>query len=126
MATVKEKELEARLNKLLQTLEAHGIRDPIPPAEKAEDRADYIEFKSDKHAAFLGLVPAKPGDEEYMTHTSPRTGDTYRLEDEITQFINTADPKQVAAMTLRGKVNELETEPEVPEGAPPMWRPLEV
>ncbi len=126
MATAKEKELETKLRDVLMTLEAHGIRKPVERAEKAEDRGDYIEFGSDKHAAFLGLVPAKPGDEERITYTSPRTQKTFALEDEVTQFMHYPDPKQVAGLVLQQKVNVLESEPTVPEGAPPMWRPIEV
>ena len=124
MANVKE--LEAQLRQLQTMLEAHGIRAPVPPAEKPTDRADYVEFGSDEHAAFLGLVPAEQGDEDHITHTSPRTKKTYCLEDEVTQFMHYPDPKQVAGLVLQQKVNVLESTPEVSDTAPPMWRPLDV
>ena len=121
MATTKQ--LEAELQQLKSMLEAQGIRAPVPLAEKPEDRADFFEHGSDKHAAFLGLVPAKSGDEDHITFTSPRNGNTYRLEDEITQFMNYHDPEKAAQLTLQQKVNELEIKPEVPDTALPMWRP---
>jgi len=124
MATVKE--LEEQLRTLQQTLEAHGIRQPAPAATRPEDRADYFAHGSDKHAAFLGLVPAEPGDGDHITYTSPRTGRTFRLEDEITQFMTYHDPEKAAQLTLQQKVNELEIEPEVPEDARPIWRPIDV
>ncbi|HUS95790.1 MAG TPA: hypothetical protein VMX97_03520 [Hyphomicrobiaceae bacterium] len=113
------------LKEELQALKAMlGIRSEttVPDA----DRADYFEHGSERHAVFLGLVPAKPDDEDHITFTSPRTGNTYRLEDEITQFMNYHDPEKAAQLTLQQKVNELEIAPGVPDTARPMWRPLRV
>ena len=91
-----------------------------------EDRADYIEHGSDHHAVVLGLVPAESGDEDHITFTSPRSGKTFRLEDELGQFMNFHDPEKAAQLTLQQKVNELEIAPGVPDTALPMWQPLRV
>ena len=113
------------LRKELEVLKAQlGIGPEVLPV-KTEDRADFIPHGSDKHAAFLGLVPAEPGDDEHITYTSPR-GDTYRLEDEIMQFLHYPNPEQAARSTLRQKVNVLESKPEVPEDAPSLWRPVDI
>ena len=124
MATTKQ--LEQKLRALEAMLASYGIEAEATSVKKVEDRADFIPHGSDGHVAFLGLVPAEPGDEDHITFTSPRTGKTYRLEDEIMQFMNFHDPAKAAQMTLQQKVNELELVPEVPEDAKPMWRPAAV
>jgi hypothetical protein len=122
------KTLQAQVALLQRTLDAHGIRPPLPAVEKAEERPDYIAFGSAEHAAFLGLVEVKEGDDasQYITFASPTSGRIWRLEDEVTQFMTFPDPKQVAALVLRQKVSELEAgAPKVPADAPPMWRPID-
>jgi hypothetical protein len=120
--------LQAQVALLQRTLAANGIRAPLPPVEQAEDRADYIAFGSEAHAAFLGLVEVKEGEDtsRYITFTSPGSGRTWRLEDEVTPFMTFPDPAQVAALVLRQKVSELEAgAPKVPDDAPPMWQPAD-
>ena len=112
------------LRKELETLKARlGIESEALPV-KTEDRADFIPHGSDKHARFLGLVPAEPDDKDHnITYTSPGSLKTYALEDEIMQFLHYPNPEQAALSTLRQKVNVLEGEVKVPEDAPPLWRP---
>ena len=113
---------------LQRTLEANGIRAPLPPVQRGEDRADYIAFGSDAHAAFLGLVEvtdeAQAGD--FLSYKSEKSGKVWRLEDEVTPFMTFPDPRQVAALVLRQKVSTLEAgPPPVPASAPPMWQPAD-
>ena len=117
------KELEKKLRALEALLATHGIASTEAVTQNVEDRADFIPHGSGAHAAFLGLVPAEPDNNEHMTYTSPRTGKTFMLEDEITQFMHYPDPKQVAGLVLQQKVNVLESKPEAPEDAPPLWKP---
>ena len=129
MAT--NKELEAQLRELQKLVGEYGIVPPTQEAVKPEDRADYIKHGSPDHAAFLGLVGVedrKVAEEEgFLTYTSPNTKLTYRLEDQVTPYMTYPDPGQVAKLTLRQKVSSLENgKPPIPEGAPPMWRPIEV
>ena len=114
------------LRKELQALKAQlGVESEVLPV-KTEDRADFIPPGSDKHATFLGLVRVKPGDNDHnITYTSPGSDVTYALEDEIMQFLHYPNPEQAARSTLRQKVNVLETKAEVPDGAPPLWRPID-
>ena len=122
MTTAQEvKDLKEELQALKAML---GIRSEAVVA--AEDRADYMEHGSEDHIAFLGLVPAEPGDEDHIVFTSPRSGNTFRLEDELGQFMNFHDPEKAAQLTLQQKVNELEIAPTVPDTALPMWQPLRV
>jgi len=119
MTTAQEvKDLKEELRALKAAL---GIRET--EVVSAEDRADFIAPGSEQHVAFLGLVPAESGNGDHITYTSPRTGTTYRLEDEIMAFMNFHDPEKAARLTLQQKVNELEIPPTVPESAPPIWRP---
>ena len=107
----------------LRALKAQlGINSVSAPVSR-EDRADFILPGSDKHAVFLGLVLCEEGDKDHITYTSPKTGQTYALEDEIMQFLHYPNPEQAAMSTLRQKVNVLESEVEIPENAPPLWRP---
>ncbi len=121
MATTKELTEELRALKAL--LAAHGIAPTEAAPQNVEDRADHIPHGSDKHAVSLGLVPAKPDDDERITYTSPRSDKTFALEDEIMQFLHYPNPEQAAMSTLRQKVNVLEDKPQAPEDAPPLWRP---
>jgi len=120
------KELETELRQLKAILTSLGIPVEAVAPVSAENRVDFIPHGSPEHATFLGLVPAQPGDEDHITFTSPRSGNAYHLEDEITQFMNYHDPEKAAQLTLQQKVNELEIKPEVPEDAKPMWRPMGV
>jgi len=120
--------LQAQVAMLQRTLDAHGIRPPLPPVQRGEDRADYIAFGSEQHAAFLGLVQvadeAQAGD--FLTYKSDKTGQVWRLEDEVTPFMTFPDPRQVAALVLRQKVSTLEAgPPPVPDSAPAMWQPAD-
>lgn len=122
------KDLEAQVQRLTDTLERLGIRMPAEVAIRPEDRADYIAFGSPEHAAFLGLVELESEDEAAgrITYRSPRTEKLYCLEDEVTPFMHHPDPKQVAGLVLRQKVNELEAgAPEAPADAPPLWVPVD-
>ena len=121
MATVKQ--LEAELRSLKELLAAHQI---VPSLELAadEDRLDHVHHGSAQHAAFLGLEEVDPEFVGRLTFPSPRIGPTFDLLDEVAPFMNTADPRQMAQLTLRQKVNALETKPEVPDSAPPIWVPV--
>ena len=127
MATVNE--LQAQIDALTKLLAQRGIVAPAPAATRPELRADYIPFGSPQHAAFLGLVEMKKDDPnagDFILYTSPRTGKTYRLEDQVTPFMTFPDPKQIATLVLRQKVSVLEGgPPAVPDDAPPMWRPAD-
>lgn len=121
--------LRAQLEQLTALLDAHGIR-PAPVATKTTERADYIEHGSDKHATFLGLVESGEDDETIALakYTSPRTGRTWRMEDEISAMRHYPgiDPEKAVALVLQQKVNELENAPGVPKDAPPMFRPAAI
>jgi len=120
MTTAQEvKDLKEELRLLKAALGIRSEAERVAP----EDRADFVPHGSDKHVAVLGLVPAEQGNGDFITYTSPRTGHTYRLEDELGQFMNFHDPEKAAHLTLQQKVNELELKPEVPDNAPPIWRP---
>jgi len=115
-------QLEAQLTQLKGLLQARGIFAPSLPRTDKE-RADYVEWGSERHKALLGLVEVEPGDEaDYITHTSQ--GVTFRLEDEVTPFMSFADPGKIAKLVLRQKVSEFQAgAPEVPVGAPSLWTP---
>jgi 2-hydroxychromene-2-carboxylate isomerase len=121
MAT--NKELEARLEEVLGLLKQYGIEPPTAVATVPEERGDYIEHGSKRHAIVLGLVEVKGDTNKRVTFTSPRTNRTFALEDEVTAFLQYAEPMTVAALVLEQKVNELETAPTVPADAPAMFRP---
>ena len=100
------------------------------PREKAEHAADYIEHGSSQHATMLGLVEVSDLEQAqkdgYTLYASPRTGKTYRLEDEIRalQYVPGVEPRQAMLVVLRQKVNGLESgPPQVPANAPPMFDP---
>jgi hypothetical protein len=122
-------ELAAQVEQMRRVLESHGIRPPAQPVAQA-DRADYIAHGSAQHAAFLGLVEVGKGDETITlaTYTSPRTGRTFRLEDELgaVRFYPSIDPQKAMLLVLQQKVNELEMPVQVPDDAPEMFRPAAV
>jgi len=115
-------QLEAQLTQLKGLLQARGIFTPSLPRTDKE-RADYVEWGSERHMALLGLVEVEPGDEvDYITHASQ--GKTYRLEDEVTPFMGYADPGKIAKLVLRQKVSVFQAgAPKVPAGAPSLWTP---
>jgi hypothetical protein len=127
MATTKQ--LEQQVKALKVAMAAAGIPLPgeMPDSMRPEDRDDYIEFGSDEHAQFLGLVKVSEGDDtaDYQTLTSPETGQTWRLLDEMeaVRHFPGIDPEKAARLLLRQKVNTLETRPEVPPDAPAPFRP---
>ena len=113
---------------LTNTLKAAGLM-PKPVSEHAPD---YVAYGSPRHAALLGLVEVKEQDlaqaqkDKYVLYASPKTGKTYRLEDEIVvmQLYPGVDPEKAATVVLRQKVNGLESgAPKVPDNAPPMFNP---
>jgi hypothetical protein len=127
------KELQERLEYLEGALRSAGISAPPPPAREVEERADYIPFGSDQHAAFLGIMRLG-GDEdaakeiagERQVYCSPDSGELYCLMDEFeaVRHLPGIDPDKAARVLLRMKVSAFESGvPEVPEGAPTMWTP---
>ena len=125
------KELEQQLEDLKNILDQHGIRPQRQAAETPEERADYVAHGSEQHAALLGLV--KVDDLEaaqergFYIFTSPETGTSYRLEDQVTPFMTYPDPAQVAKLTLQQKVSEFEAgKPPIAKGAPSLWRPADI
>jgi len=127
-----QKELEQRLADLERLVAQAGIVAPRPEwTRDVTSRPDYVEFGSERHMALLGLVEVEDPDaakeEGYIVHRSPRTGRIFRLEDQVTAFMNYPDPAQVARLVLTQKVNVLEAgKPPVPENAPPLWNPNEM
>jgi len=115
-------QLEQKIAQLSGMLQARGMFPPALPRTDKE-RADYVEWGSERHMALLGLVKADPGDEaDYITHTA--NGETFRLEDEVTPFMSYADPGKIAKLVLRQKVSEFQAgAPKVPAGAPSLWTP---
>lgn len=124
MAT--NKELEARIERLSQLLVQYGIEEPTVVATLPSERGDYVEHGSPEHALFLGLVEVDEETNKRVTFTSPRTGRTFALEDEVNPFMQYAEPRGVAERVLEQKVNVLEIPPTVPTNAPPMWKPMGV
>ena len=122
-------ELTAQLDQLRALLAQHGIQ-PAPELVPMEDRPDYIKHGSVEHATFLGLVIMSDDDTAYhlVEFTSPRTGTTYRLEDEMgaVRHYPGIDPEKSILLVLQQKVNELEILPTVPKDAPPMFTPAAV
>ncbi len=124
MASVKQ--LESQLQELTQLLEGLGIQLP----SKAAKVQEFIGVKngSDEHLVFLGLVrveDAEKAKEEYghIVHRSPTTDEMFRLEDQVTPYMQYSDPMQVARLVLAQKVSSFESGPvKVPADAPPLWR----
>ena len=121
-------DLEAQVEAMRLALERHGItleQKAVPDTE----RGDYIELGSPEHATFLGLIEVADGDdvEDFITFTSRETGTTYRLEDEVTGFVNYPDPEKAARLVLRQKISSLESgPPSPPTGSPPLWQPRDM
>ena len=132
MATNKENEqqiaeqaaqIEALTRQVAGLLEAVGV--PAGPVMVApEDRADYIEHGSDRHATFMGLVPAEEDD--------PFGHESWKLVDR-TIFGPNARPEFLAEV-LRQKVSSLKSpipvmqsdDPRKPHYAPKMIIPREL
>jgi len=124
MAT--NKQLEQQLQAMAELLAQHGIREPGAKRGPVA-LSDHIDFGSPEHMTFLGLIQVDDVSEAevdgYIVHRSKGTNVTYRLEDQVTQFINFPDPMQVARLVLRQKVSSFESgKPKVPASAPPLWR----
>ena len=118
--------LLAQMEAMQQLLKLHGI-EPARAFEPGANPPDYIAHGSPEHATFLGLVPVteEEGDLALLaTYTSPRTGATYRLEDEMAavQMYHQIDPDKAVRLVLQQRVGELESAPQVPADAPPMFR----
>ena len=125
------KELEQRVKDLENMLAARGFSArPTELPEDEKERSDYIEFGSERHAVLLGVmlvddVGQAEAAGDYV-FTSPKTGQAYRLEDQITAFMSYPDPAQVAKLVLRQQVSVLEAgPPPIPEDAPALWNPDE-
>lgn len=134
MPTVKE--LEAQVAALSEQLayltQQLGIPAPRTIAERPEDRADYIEFGSPEHAAFLGLVEIetdgleKSKEDGWIIYQSAKSDRYFRLEDQVTGYITYPDPAQVARLVLQQKVGSLESgKPPIPSYAPSLWVPVD-
>lgn len=99
--------------------------------ENPQERADYIEHGSDKHASFLGLRLAEEGDRESMIVTDKQKRRWVLVD--MTMF-GPAATEAYLREVCRQKVAELEagsptelqsTDPRKPNFAPPMWQPPE-
>lgn len=125
------RELEQRVKDLERLLASRGIvARPDARSTDDADRQNYIEFGSEKHAILLGVLPvddvaATESGGDYV-YTSPKTGNAYRLEDQVTAFMHYPDPAQVARLVLRQRISVLEAgPPPIPEDAPALWNPDE-
>lgn len=125
------RELEQRVKDLERLLRSHGIAaGPTAPLADEIERQNYIEFGSEKHAVLLGILPVEDVAEAekygYHVFTSPTTGKSYRLEDQITSYMHFPDPAQVAKLVLQQRVSVFEAgPPPPPENAPALWNPDE-
>ena len=129
MAT--NKELEQQIAELTALLARAGIGpQPLEPgAIPPEQRSDYIEFGSDKHAAFLGLERVDNIEEAeksgYIVYTSPKDK-SYRLLDEVgaARLMLPLEPSKGILMILREKVSSFESgRPKPFAGAPARFIP---
>ena len=125
MATAKQ--LEKQFEALTKLLAQHGIREPGAATAKSEKPADFIGFGTPEHMTFIGIVEVDNIEEAeeygYLVYRSKKTNVTYRLEDQVTPFMQFPDPTQVARLVLRQKVSSFESgQPKVPADAPPLWR----
>jgi len=119
-------ELETRVKQLEAALRRLGVPMPREPGDKPNP--DFVQHGSAAHAALIGLVdvtdPVQTKKDGHITYTSAKTGKTYRLEDQITPFMNYPDPGQVANLVLQQKVSAFESgPPSAPKDAPPLWTP---
>lgn len=123
-------ELTAQVEELRAVLKQHGIETAQYRSLDPTERPDYIPHGSAAHASFLGLVEVADDDNTVCLaqYTSPRTERTFRLEDEMgaIRHYPGIDPEKAVRLVLQQKVNELESIPEVPADAPPMFRPAAV
>lgn len=127
MPTVKQ--LEQQLADMRELLQKAGFYTPPSGEPDPAERGDYIEFGSDRHAAFLGLIEIEDeaAADGRITYKSTKTERWFVLLDEVTPFLNYPDPAQVAKLTLRGKVASLESgPPQPPPNAPDMWVPRDI
>ena len=126
MAT--NKDLEDRVRQLEALLERAGLV-AKPRSDKPEDRPDYIEWGSKKHAAFLGLVLLEDGQEPLLGQRhilKGKDGQLYCLEDELgsMRFYPGLSLDEVVPVVLRQKINVFESDiPPIPDNAPSMWTP---
>ncbi len=105
--------LEERVAQLEAILAQIGYQTP-KKARRPEDRPDYLEFGSEKHALFLGLKKAGEDDADQI--------DGWALAD-MTAYGPAARPEFLHEI-LRQKVNEWKSgKPQVHAGAPPLWMP---
>jgi hypothetical protein len=122
------RELESRVQQLEALLERAGIV-VRPTSVEPQDRPDYIEFGSEKHAGFLGLVLLEDGQKppQGQRHILPGpSGQLYCLEDELgaMRFYPGLSLDEVVPVVLQQKINVLEGgPPPIPANAPDMWRP---
>ena len=124
------KELEQRVAELENLLARRGIVAPPGRVDEGTESHNYVPFGSERHAVLLGILPVedveKAKEYEYYVYTSPTTGKSYRLEDQVTQFMHYPDPAQVARLVLQQKINVFEAgPPPPPDGALPLWNPDE-
>lgn len=120
------KQLEAQVKELQAALAGVLGREVVQTAyDPTAQQPDFIAHGSPEHAALLGLVEVDgASDDDFITYTSLNSKHTFRLEDQVTAFMHFADPMQVAKLTLRQKVSELEAGvPPVPDNAPKLWVP---
>jgi hypothetical protein len=130
----KKSDIEERLEWLegvVSRLKPRSLAPEILPPSSPEERADYIGFGTPQHMVFLGIAEVddaeaakKEGAEVF--YTSPRTGKTYRLTDELgaRYLYPQYAPEKAAMTTLREKVSSFESgPPEPPADAPPIWEP---
>jgi len=120
--------MQAQINALTAQLAQLGIFSPPTSIVNDEDRADYIAHGSIEHEALLGLVRSTGEQDEIgrICFESPSTGIRYMLEDEITSFMNYPNPREVALLVLRQKVNSIESGAvRVPDYAEPLHVPIE-
>jgi len=134
MATAKDLQeqldaTQAQLGRVLAVLEQNGILMPAAPIDEKE-RPDYIAFGSDKHRIFLGLVEIDDLElatkEGWTVYTSPTTGKSYHLADEVAavQRGRGMDSDKAILFELRQKVGEYEAgEPKIPEWATEIFTP---
>ena len=122
MAT--SKDLETRIAQLEQALEGAGLTAPVTESTDPKERPDYIGFGSDRHRVFLGLEIVEDVEQaekdRYVVYTSPTTGVSYRLVDEVAavQRGQGMDPDKAVLFELRQKAVSFESGPPKPQGKP--------
>ena len=113
-----------RIEALEAALRGAGILLPVELPEPTE-RSDYIPYGSDRHRIWLGLELVKKDYDntktKYVLFTSEKTGQVYRLADELTGFDNAHDHDKAVFIELLRRVNVLEgPAPMAPPGATPV------